>query len=401
MYEIVETSKEFEICRLKLGRFPFVVQSSGVPVVEINEYLLYLGIDRKRNVLKTVWPAARYIVNTINEVNSQVSSSLRKKKYEHGLYCATKARLLLYRNKLVQLEYDNDYINDILYTACAFFWWSEKEGYCEGLIGFNDAGKSKVRYRIPVDPVKGGNSKLEFKLSIALKSVKGKKIHTGSPSDWDRAIEAALDTSSLQKPKAEATRHRDEIMIRLIRESGLRRLEVAGIRLSEFERESRESEVFVELNQTKIYSFRDARIDGDFYDDIRDYIKKSRKIIMEGKKESDALLPSLKTGGFLHRESINQILNKYGIKPQEGRSIGLTERFRDLIESGLGKEECLFIVTEEAGHKRTSEGKTLIDHYLRALQLVKGGALKPRAALETENYRLKKEVERLERMLDE
>jgi integrase len=399
MYKIVYTSKKFSLNGSAIPKFPFIMQADGEPVDELNEYLLEMAVDKKRSVKKTVTPNARHIVMTLNNVNLQVREVMNSECFPYGLFYSTSARLIFFRNGLVIKGLSDEYINSILYNFCAFLWWAQKKGLCKELIGINDAARSDARYAIPVESALRKEGGRNFKLLFALKVKKPKKVFLGSPEDWDEAVLATLDEPVDADELTMAKYQRDEMIIRLIRECSLRRMEVAGLRMSEFQEELRpgQRERFIILDKTKVYSTRDFPVERDFYIEIQDYIEGSRKVIMRGKKASDALLPSLTTGGFLDPESINPILNQYGqkVKPKEGRSIGLTQRFIDLIEAGLDEQESLFIVAEEAGHSHSSKGKTLKQHYLRAKQLIKGGRVKSRSALETENARLRAENERL------
>lgn len=393
MYSIIFTGKEFDLHGRPLPRFPFVIQKYSMDneaLVEsardINRYLIYLGSTMALDIEKTVLPIARHIVLVLNYLDQQ----------KCPIFFVTEKRLVFFRNKLViDGKLNNESINRVLNRFCRFLWWAENKGICKHVIGVNDAGKSNIRYKISVEPSKGYQ---KFKLQFTLPKVGTSGMIKAPVAAWDHAYNTVLNAGD-----APITL-RDEMFIRLFREAKLRRVEAVNLLASEFEDILGSGEKYrvVQLYKTKKKATRDVKIEKPLYEDIQDYIATSRKELVKSKPFSDALLPSARTGSFMHSNSINAILKRYDsrLTPQQGRSIGLTERFVDLIELGFGKEECLLIVAEEAGHSHKSEGETLIKHYLQAEIIVKKGNIPSRGAMCSEISKLRMENARLLAELD-
>ena len=400
-YKLIRTTKDFEYMGKSLPNFPFVLNDDGIPFDAVNDYFLYLAIDRNRNLATTIKGISNNILYVLNFFQNE------KKPIKWNEVTSDDLKLLM--NKLKKEGagkkeiLTNSTINGYLSAFCQFLWWAEKTaGLCQGVIGIADISKSKLRFRVPLTASRGKDK--EYKIPWLLKSVEDKSRIRGSKRDWDAALDKTinhdLDGSDF---KAVAKKHRDEIILRLIRENSLRRTEVVHLTVSQFHENPCEGErrIWIVLNKTKYYESREVGIFVDLYWDIKDYIESSRKELVRGKKVSDALIPSIRTGQFFQLNSMNTLLNEYGVKPHDGRAIGLTERFIDLIEKGINQNEAVLIVSEEAGHSLKTGGATLIKHYLRAKEIVTMADVMPRSELEARNLRLEREIEQLKSKLED
>lgn len=111
---------------------------------------------------------------------------------------------------------------------------------------------------------------------------------------------------------------------------------------------------------------RTVKFQKSIYNDLVRYIKRARKLLTRPGVRSNALFLSQKTGKQIQNTSVNKIFKKYGVRPHDGRSVGLTERFIQLILEGHAQQTCLEIVATEAGHSAKTKGDTLMQHYLKA-----------------------------------
>jgi site-specific recombinase XerD len=390
MYSVIKTTETFKQNGRKVPRLPFIIDKHGNPLDVVNQFFVALGIRRKRNIGKTVLPKAREICEVVNFLYYQKPSIAWDNVYETALEVMLNGLHSKGRNgKKLQTTTYNSYMS----SFCDFLWWAEKEGHCDGVIGINDVGKN-LKYRIPVDPPKDKFQKYHIPWLLERASP-GPSRPKGNVTAWDQALEAVNNNNAdYSDMKKAAMQVRDELMLRLFRECFMRRIEVCNLTTRQFKENLvvGESRIWITLHKTKIHKSRDAPIPKELYLDIQDYIDSSRQELVKNRKKSDALLPSTETGSFFEETSItNHIKREYGITPQDGRGIGLTERFVDLIECGMDKKEAVAIVSQEAGHSAKSKGQTFIDHYLQAKQIVHKTNITPRATMFVENLKLKKE----------
>ncbi|MCR8923473.1 site-specific integrase [Dasania sp. GY-MA-18] len=394
MYKLIYTQEDYECRGVELPGLPFLIDEKGVPLDEFNQYMIYLATIKRRNIEKTIGGIAYSVKNMLNRIQRVE----RNKGFKWDRL--TDSILILVRESLIKTGTDkkndikNETINEYISDFIGFLWWVENTaGLRSGMIGINDIGKSKRKYRIALEP---GTGSRKYSIPFLLKSTAGNRGPKGDSIAWDNALDMVInhDIDGCDF-KSIALNHRDEILIRLLRESTLRREEVVYLEVDQFQVTPRpgEKRVAITLKKTKIYKERDISIYVDgLWQDIQEYINTSLKVLLPKSKKGQPLIPSLKTGRRLEPNSINEILKKYGIRPHDGRALGLTERFIDLVEVGIGQQEALLIVSQEAGHSLNYDNKTLLKHYLRAQEIVKSTNKPPRSQLETENINLKREL---------
>jgi len=398
MYRSIILSEDFECNGARLPKLRFVVDSEGVPNDEVNDFLLYLATVRHLNIESTIDEAALCITFILNLLLKKVETNNGIKWNRVTSSILKKIANIISRdgtNKTPNPK--NSTVN--LYTShfIQFLWWAEYEaGLTNGLVGINDIGRNKQRYRVALDPPKKSGHKYSIPWLLPTRNDGGGGRVKGDSVDWDRALDQVInheeDSSNF---KAVAKKHRDEIMLRLIRESSLRRIEVVHLDKSQFEAvpQSGVRRMWITLKKTKYYETRDVGIFTGLWYDIQDYIQSSRKELIAGKSsKSEALLPSIKTGQYLRPRSINTVLADYGVRPHDGRGLGLTEYMIDLVEKNVPQDEAILIVSEMAGHSLKGEGKVFLRHYLRAKEVVARANMPPRSQLEAENVKLRRQL---------
>ena len=113
------------------------------------------------------------------------------------------------------------------------------------------------------------------------------------------------------------------------------------------------------------------------------------------------VFPSSKTGRALTRTSVIGIFKEYGINPQQGRMLSLSEMALSLLKQGLGEGDILLLLSEHAGHSEKSDGKTIRRHYLDALDDLDAVMMENPVTLQCELNDAESEVERLTRENEE
>ncbi len=396
MYELINTPEDFELNGVPLPKLPFIITEKGVPFDEFNQYMVYRATIERSNIEKTLGGIAYNVKNMLNRIQSLE----RKKGFKWNR--VTTSLLVNEREKFIKkgtekkADLKPETINGYLSDFIGFLWWVEHTAIfpdISGLVGINDIGKSKKKYRIALEP---GSGKNPYKIPFLLKSTSGNRTVGGDSIAWDNALDMVINHDIADdQHTALAINHRDEILIRLLRETSLRREEAIYLVVDQFLDPPRTGEIrkTITLKKTKIHSERDVSIQVDgLWDDIQEYINFSLPIIQPKRRKGQPLIPSTKTGKRFEPNSINTLLKKYGVKPHDGRALGLTERFIDLVEYGIEQEEALLIVSQEAGHSINYESKTLLKHYLRAQEIVKSANKPPRSQLEAELVRTKREL---------
>jgi hypothetical protein len=395
MYKLIFTSEDYEWNGRKAGGLPFMIDENGVPLDEFNQYVLYLATQKWRNREKTIRPIAYNVKNLLNKIEYiERKKGFRWDRITDNILTFVMEGLSKYgdeNNQQLQNETINDYISDFI----GWLWWVEHTKKLRaGLIGINDLGKSKVKYRVALEPSK--QRKRKYEIPFLMPATKGPKRLRGDSADWDAAIDMVVNNNNDPNDfKALAMSHRDEILIRLLRESSLRRIEAVYLEADQFRIEPRKGEkkVYITLKRTKLYDSRDISIHVDgLWQDIQVYIKTSLKILLPESKKGQPLIPSASTGNFFHPDSINTLLKKYGIRPHDGRAVGLTESFIEYIEDGVPQEEAMFLVSQQAGHSLKYDNKTLLKHYLIAKEICRRASRPPRSSLEAQNIRLKRHL---------
>jgi integrase len=394
MYELIYTTELFEYNGTPLPNLPFIIDMNGYPLTEFNKYIIYLAVDKRADQNSTI----RNVAYNIRIMLNKIYKFERKEGLKWDQVTTRVISLIvddLQRNgsenkKVLKNETVNEYVSNFI----GFLWWVEKvAGLRSGLIGINDIGKSKIKYRIALEP--GGKSK--YKIPFRLKRTGGNTSVKGDSRAWNDALELAIcNDADVNDFKGIAKYHRDEILIRLLRETSLRRVEAINLCVNDFIMKPHLGDkiIFITLTTTKIHSERDVgiKVDG-LWQDIQEYIETSLKILVPGKINTNTpLIPSLKTGSFFKPNSVNELLKKYGIRPHDGRALGLTELFIELIDLEMDQNSALLLASQQAGHSLANNNKTLLKHYLRAKEIILSQDKAPISNLQLDNARLKQRL---------
>lgn len=402
--EVILLDDDFKVGNRKLGKIPFVMDSNGYPHQLINEFLLsYEVLTMKRDIEKTVTPKARQIVRVYNDLNrlaytnSEFKSSTsfededNSKEIFHNLWhISSESNLLMIQENMEQKgDVENSTINARLSAFCHFLYWAEEKGYCDGVIGINnlDARKGKAGYRIPVRAA-SSKSKARFSIPWRLPDKGSPPMPMGMIGKHNRAYTALMEKGETEKSVTIAMR--DLLLLRIMRECGLRREEAATLDAAEF---CQEDPVYTDVGD-RIYCNTSATKGANknsrkfvcpvelyfeiqmFADSIRlDLVPKKYRNkdggYTNGFKEPKKLFISTETGDHIKPNTVNKILRPYGINPHSSRKTAFTEICMGLIDMRYSKKECLFILGEIAGHSIKSEGKTVERHYLIAEEMRK------------------------------
>ena len=416
--EIILLDDDLRAENRKLGKMPFVIDSNGYPHQLINQYLSYEVLTMKLDIEKTVTPKARQIVRVYNELNSLIytnpefksSASVHDDDYNkevfHNLWQKSSESnlLMIQENMLQKADVKNSSINARMSAFCHFLFWAEVKGYCDGIIGINDleARQGKAGYRIPIRAA-SSKSKARFVIPWRLTDNGSPPLPMGMIGRHNRAYIALMEKGETEKSVTIAMR--DLLLLRIMRECGLRREEAATLDAAQFQQVTPVytdvgDNIYCETSTTKgankdkrkvicpVELFFEIQM---FADTVRlDLVPKKFKNktggYITGFKEPKKLFLSTETGDHIKPNTVNAILKPYGINPHSSRKTAFTEMCISLIEQGYSKKECLFIVGEIAGHSIKSEGKTVERHYLNAMEM-RNGAIPNTVELQ---YQLKK-----------
>jgi len=375
MLEIIRASSNFIMLKQSLPKMPFILAADGVPFDLANQYLLHRALDRRLDIEKTVMVGARQLCIFMNEL----------RRSGVGITNVSESSIILARNSLQKDRViKNAAINGYLSEFYQFMWWLEKTGRCHRLIGIPNKVKKHGPFQVSADPprMKGR----EYHVPLLLKVIKKKSRRNDSIEDWDRAYNDTFDGDD------QALGMRDLLMLRLIREVFLRRFELVWLRVQLFESGvlSEAQHIHVTLEVDKNSKGRTVKIPVDLYREIQMYVRTVRKQFQRV-VVSDYLFLSRKTGEGLTDSAVNDILRKYDVHPHDGRAIGLTERFCELISLNIDQKSAILIVSEEAGHSQSGDGKTLLDHYLVAQEIVASHGNYSWQSIRNENLKLRQQ----------
>ncbi len=402
MYEIVHTAPDFTLKSMSLGRFPLIINSqddSDFHFEAAREYFLYRAF-KKHIDSEAIRDEASIICKFLNYMSVFENGVIKPRNWKE----CTVDTILNYQIRLINDNQINSAQrrNKHIATIYDFYFFCETNGLICGVIGFNDSTKRRgMTYAIPVHkPDTKSKAKLAYQIDH-LESVKTRqRSNINSPKKWD-------DAEAMAQASTGRTSKRDELMLRVVREDYLRREELAHLVIEQFEKITHEEFVYVKLLKSKFDRQKGARtvkFPKELYNELVRYVKRARKLLKKPGVNSNALFLSQKTGKKLENRSINFIFEKYGVRPHDGRSVGLTERFVELIKEGHSQQTCLEIVSTEAGHSAKSKGETLMQHYLQAEVFVTrsksnntndNDALK---AVQAKISELQQEIERLNRV---
>jgi site-specific recombinase XerD len=372
MYEILMTASDFVLKDKALGRFPLIVKrlGEGENLQEgdsyhfdpATEYFLQRSFNKHTDA-DTIRDEASIICKFLNYF-PVIENGICKPRdwiactsdmimnYQVALQNGTEINSPSRRNRYISTIYD-------------FYYFCEKQNIIRGVIGFNDSTKrNALTYAIPVlkPSKKSIKKKKDFEVDHLERTTSSQRPDIESPDNWDDALNKA-QTSSSRLSK------RDEMMLRTVRESFLRRDETAFLVVDKFDRITSEKHVLVRLEKSKLdqqKGTRTVKFHKALYNDLVRYVRRGRKLLTKRGVSSNVMFLSQQTGKRLDNRSINKIFARYDVRPHDGRAVGLTERFIELIKTGHSKNTCLQLVSQEAGHSAKGDGETLEKHYLIA-----------------------------------
>lgn len=368
LWHRVFAGNDFVLGGRKAPSFPLVINDRGVPHRPLNAYLRYrYSADRKD--IKTVRDKdAHHIMRFFNYLYVTINSDAPGAMDEW--LRVWDQRIDRFHNVLSEEISSSDAINQHLISIYQFYWWCEKNQHCQGIIGINDLDKSDFCYPIRVLQ-SGKHSSNPFKIPGLEKVSKRQRLDVGTPEDWDRAYEISFACHS-------ETGVRNELMLRMVREVGVRREELAHLRLEQFDAELVGPHMMFSLEKDKNSKRRTIKVNAELYRDIQNFIEYTRPVLIGRKKDQGYVFTGQNRGGKRFSLSyINEIFTAFGVKPHDGRSVSLTERFVALISSGMTKDSAILIVSQEAGHALASRGETLERYYFQAEAIAKAAPKEP------------------------
>lgn len=219
------------------------------------------------------------------------------------------------------------------------------------------------------------------------------RLNVGTPDDWDSALSAAFEGGS-------AIHERDELMLRVVRESNLRREELAHLQVSQFAEVAEGRYMTFPLQKDKNSKRRFVKFNIELYRDIHYYIESTRPEFIAGINDAGYLFTGMNRDGKHFSPSyINELFAKYKVKPHDGRSVALTERFVELIRSGVDKTTAMMLISQEAGHSLASKGKTHEQHYMQAQAIFNNVTYDPVGSMKARLLKKDAEIERLKALL--
>lgn len=371
--------------------FPTYIDSySGEPHRCLNSYLRYRYLDRKRSLV-TVGKNALHISAFLNHLYLQTNCD--DEFWIDAWRLVTTSKVQNFQNTLRQsiesISTRNQYISDIY----DFYWFCEQRGYIEGVIGISDIAISDKEYPLYVLPAPQGTS-AEFKIPIRERESKRQRANIGTPADWDEALRITLSNESILS-------ERDELILRMVRETNVRREEVVNLHISQFSADLRGEYMTFSLLKDKNNKRRSIKVNAELYRDVQDFIDCARNEFVSGENDAGYIFTGQhRSGTGLHPNYVNQLLNKYGVKPHDGRSVSITERMLQLIDDGMDKTSIMMIVGQEAGHSLSSKGKTLEQHYVQAEVLAKGSKYETVGQLKKKLIEKDQEIEILKKRIE-
>lgn len=400
-WQIIALGEDFKLGGVTCPKLPFVLGADGLPHYQVNRYIRYRALTERLNIASTITETVRQIVRYLNYLASGAEQKLsRKRSYEY--YESMDSLLRSFRDSL-KGECETATTNQYLQSVYGFLWFCERDAndqLCKGVIGLTDTDKSVDKFPVSVDPPRQKNSR--YKIPLLEREVVGKRKRQRTRAidvAWDQAYDAAAAGES----ELDA---RDFLMIRIIRETGLRRIALRHLLVEEFQdelddRELRAGEKYVYIETEKNAKEHFQKFTIDLFMDIADYVRQVRpSLLVKGDNANAYLFNGQKPGHPITARQINERLAKYGIAPHQARSIHLTEMFVELLREGYGEKDAYHIVAQHANHSLTNDGSTLRKHYLEAQMILKGTNFTSPGQYRAEVAKLKSKVSKLEALLE-
>lgn len=401
-WQMIALGDDFKLGGVACPRLPFVLRADGLPHYQLNRYIRFRALTERKNIASTITETVRRIVRYLNYLASGAERKpSRKRSYEY--YESMDSLIRSFRDSL-KSECETATTNQYLQSVYGFLWFSERDEndqLCKGVIGITDVDKSVGKYPVSVDPPRQKNS--QYKIPLLEREVAGKRKRQRTraiDSAWDQAYDAAAAGEGELDV-------RDFLMIRIIRETGLRRIALRHLLVEEFQKELDDKElrvgekyVYVETDKNAKGHFQKFTI--DLFTDIADYIRQVRPLLLvKGDNANPYLFNGQKQGAPITARQVNERLAKHGISPHQGRSIHLTEMFVELLREGYGEKDALHIVAQQANHSLKNNGITLRKHYLKAQMILKGTDFISPGQYRAEVAKLKARIDELESLLKE
>lgn len=375
MFKLIKCGKHYEINNVQAPYFPMLVNieldSNEAALYEVNSYLRSFAIDEKgvnraKRIAATLCRFFNYhYYKRIRSVGSTVVS-----------YTITDESTIQQYQKWLKINSDLDKPssrNTEIKYIYHFYWYLEKTiGFITGVIGIPDGAKG-LRYNLPVRKA-APKQKTDFLIPILETEVANPVNPDSTYNDWQNAyLKASKSTDPLSR--------RDALMIRVIMDTALRREELNTLTTNLFEARPTIDckNMYVTLNRSKLDDTKGQRIAPfpvELYRKIKQYNKTHRRKLKKSNVQDEKALFLSCRGLPLGLTSVNFILNKYGLKPHDGRKISLTELFIERIKIGTTKETAIQEVAEIAGHSPKSKGSTLEQHYIIASNILESRKLR-------------------------
>lgn len=386
----VSSGANFVVSGRKAPHLPIFISGDGVPHRALNAYLRHRLVDEKKDIKTVRDKDALHVSTFLNFLYQQVPKDdpvpLESwRRVTHG-------KMILFQRFLLQKELIPEVRNQYIQSIYSFYWFCEQRCFCKGVIGISDSATNGYEYPLYVfvTPVR---SSRPFKIPLLERVSKRTRLNIGTPEQWDTALAAAYGGAT-------AIHVRDELMLRMVRESNVRREELAHLHVSQFSEEAKYEFVTFFLRKDKNSKRRYIKVNVELYRDIQNYIECTRPEFLGCALDHGYLFTGLNREGMhFSLGYINQIFAKYGVKPHDGRSVSLTERFVELISSGVDKMTAMMLVSQEAGHSMASKGKTLELHYIQAQAISKAAIYRPLGEMRAKLLKKDAEIAELRKLL--
>ncbi len=398
MFKVIKCGELFSINGVDAPYFPMLVNIELEPdeasLYEVNSYLRSFATKRKG-----VEKAKRIAAALCRFFNYHYYIRVRRVAEEIVAYTIIDESIIKRYQEWLKLKSDlgeaSSRNTEIKYIY-HFYWHLEhKVGAISGVIGIPD-GVRGLTYGLPVRKATA-RQKTDFLVPILEKEISKPAKPDTKYTDW----EAAYIRASSKKCPLSA---RDALMIRVIIDTALRREELATLTTNLFDDPPPidSKYAFVKLNRSKFDESkgqRQAPFPVELYRKIKQYKKTHRrKLKKEGVNDGKALFLSNR-GSPLGLTSVNYVLNKYGLRPHDGRKLSLTELFIERIELGMSRDLAIAEVAEIAGHSAKSRGTTLEEYYLEASRILEARQLKAKSIREEDTKEM--QIQKLEAKIEE
>lgn len=405
MFKIIKCGKQFSINGVDAPYFPMLVnielKHDEATLYEVNSYLRSFATKNKG-----VEKAKRIAAALCRFFNYHYYIRIRRATEEIVAYTIIDESIikryqewLKRKSNLSEASSRNTEIKFIYH----FYWHLEhKVGAITGVIGIPDGARG-LTYLLPVRKATA-RQKTDFLIPILEKEISKPVKPETQNADWEGAYVRA---SSKKCPLSA----RDALMIRVIIDTALRREELVTLTTNLFDDPLPidSKNVYLTLNKSKFEESKGPRVAPfpvELYRKIKQYKKTHRrKLKKEGVHDERALFLSIR-GRPLGLTSVNYVLNKYGLRPHDGRKLSLTELFIERIQMGQSRDLAIAEVAEIAGHSPKSRGSTLEAYYMVASRILEARVLKEKSIKEEDTKgilikELEAKIEELERKLQE